>query len=82
MYVIIMKKSSRFVYLTSLLSLLYHIRTFCSSSPLVNKLMPDAFPNDYYHLILTQGKDDKKEGKAICRFLYQILKQVKYWSLF
>ena len=31
-------------------------------SPLVNKLLPDAFPNSSYHLILTEGKDDKKEG--------------------
>ena len=34
-------------------------------SPVVNTMVPVAFPNMPYHLIFTQGKGDKKEGERL-----------------
>jgi minor histocompatibility antigen H13 len=30
-------------------------------SPILNKFIPEAFPQIPYHIIFTKGKDDKKE---------------------
>ena len=34
-------------------------------SPFFSKLMPRSFPNEDYHVVLTQGKADKKEGTVV-----------------
>lgn len=45
-------------------------------SPILHPLIPPIFPNQEYHLILTEGAADKKEGKFSCK--YQALSRV--WS--
>ncbi|XP_076341508.1 signal peptide peptidase-like isoform X1 [Tachypleus tridentatus] len=50
-------------------------------SPFVNKLIPDGFPNEFYHLIFTKGQGEQKEEVINYKFDHKELVCVGICSL-